>query len=299
MFAVSPTRSTRSNASPSPTSGTAPSSMVVRERSSRSTASVQEVVIAPNVVERRRARLGQTRGVLGHLGVNVPDLAAAKAYYGELMPLLDFELFLDAADEVAFMPAGGKRGTYLFLYPATETGDYSRQHAGLQHLAFMVQLAIGGAPCARSGGRARERSAVHTAGIPAVPAALLRDVLARPVRLHARSRVPLRPRLTGTGHPCSASGQASTVRGRCRNGSMPTSASSAPATPGSPRPAGCARPGDRSSCSRRATASAAGSGPSTSPTARRSTAAARGSRRITTGSSRSPARSASRPTRRG
>ena len=76
--------------------------------------------------------------MLGHLGVNVPDLAAARAYYGELMPLLDFELFLDAADEIAFMPAGGKHGTYLFLYPATETGDYSRQRSGLQHLAFMV-----------------------------------------------------------------------------------------------------------------------------------------------------------------
>jgi catechol 2,3-dioxygenase-like lactoylglutathione lyase family enzyme len=76
--------------------------------------------------------------MLGHLGVNVPDLAAARAYYCELMPLLDFELFLDAADEIAFMPANGKRGTYLFLYPAADRGRYSRERAGLQHLAFMV-----------------------------------------------------------------------------------------------------------------------------------------------------------------
>ena len=58
---------------------------------------------------------------------------------------------------------------------------------------------------------------------------------------------------------------------------MRTCASSAPGTPGSPRRAGSSKRASRSSCSRRATASAAGSGRSSSPTARRSTAAARGS----------------------
>jgi len=29
--------------------------------------------------------------VLGHLGLNVPDLAAAEAYYAQIMPLLDYE----------------------------------------------------------------------------------------------------------------------------------------------------------------------------------------------------------------
>jgi catechol 2,3-dioxygenase-like lactoylglutathione lyase family enzyme len=76
--------------------------------------------------------------VLGHLGINVPDLDEAKRYYGELMPLLGFEPFLSADDEVAFMPAGGKRGTYLFLYVAQETSTYSRHAPGLQHLAFMA-----------------------------------------------------------------------------------------------------------------------------------------------------------------
>jgi catechol-2,3-dioxygenase len=33
----------------------------------------------------------QTDAVLGHLGVNVPDLERAKSYYGEVMPLLGFE----------------------------------------------------------------------------------------------------------------------------------------------------------------------------------------------------------------
>lgn len=76
--------------------------------------------------------------VLGHLGVNVPDLAAARAHYDALMPLLDFEPFLVADDEFAYRPAGGKRGTYLFFYPATEPGSYARTRTGLQHLAFMV-----------------------------------------------------------------------------------------------------------------------------------------------------------------
>jgi len=76
--------------------------------------------------------------VLGHLGVNVPDLGVARTYYGELMPLLGYEPFLDADDEFAFMPAGGKRGTYLFFYPALEAGGFSRHQPGLQHLAFMV-----------------------------------------------------------------------------------------------------------------------------------------------------------------
>lgn len=76
--------------------------------------------------------------MLGHLGVNVSDLAAARRYYDELMPLVGFEPFLDADDQIAFRPAGGKPGTYIFLYPSGEPGDYSRHRPGLQHLAFMV-----------------------------------------------------------------------------------------------------------------------------------------------------------------
>jgi catechol 2,3-dioxygenase-like lactoylglutathione lyase family enzyme len=77
--------------------------------------------------------------MLGHLGVNVHDLVRAKAYYDHLMPLLDFEPFLAAADQFAYRPAGGKPGTYVFFYPALAEGDYSRHRCGLQHLAFMVK----------------------------------------------------------------------------------------------------------------------------------------------------------------
>jgi catechol 2,3-dioxygenase-like lactoylglutathione lyase family enzyme len=83
--------------------------------------------------------------MLGHLGINVPDLRVAKDYYGAVLPLVGFEPFLDADDEFAYRPAGGKPGTYLFFYPAAESAEYSRHQTGLQHLAFMV----------------RTRSAVH------------------------------------------------------------------------------------------------------------------------------------------
>jgi catechol 2,3-dioxygenase-like lactoylglutathione lyase family enzyme len=76
--------------------------------------------------------------MLDHLGINVPNLEKAKTYYDEIMPLLGFEAFFATGAEFAFMPAGGKRGTYLFVYPAQELGQYSRHQPGLQHLAFAV-----------------------------------------------------------------------------------------------------------------------------------------------------------------
>jgi catechol 2,3-dioxygenase-like lactoylglutathione lyase family enzyme len=77
--------------------------------------------------------------MLGHLGINVPDLAKAKRYYDAVMPLLGFDRHLEAADEFAYRPAGDKPGTYLFVYPATQASAYSRHQTGLQHLAFMVR----------------------------------------------------------------------------------------------------------------------------------------------------------------
>ena len=45
--------------------------------------------------------------MLGHIGLNVPDLEIAREYYADLMPRLGFESFLDDTDQFAFMPAGG------------------------------------------------------------------------------------------------------------------------------------------------------------------------------------------------
>ncbi len=75
---------------------------------------------------------------LGHLGLNVSDLEQSRRYYQSILPALGFEVFLDHPDEVAWRPAGGAVGTYLFLYPAAEKA-FDPQRPGLQHLAFMVR----------------------------------------------------------------------------------------------------------------------------------------------------------------
>ena len=76
--------------------------------------------------------------MLGHLGLNVPDLEVAKTYYDELMPMLGFESFFAASDEISYRPADGKPGTFVFFYPAGSRSDYSRELVGLQHLAFIL-----------------------------------------------------------------------------------------------------------------------------------------------------------------
>jgi catechol 2,3-dioxygenase-like lactoylglutathione lyase family enzyme len=76
---------------------------------------------------------------LGHIGVNVSDLGAAKAYYDQVMPLLEYEEFFSATEQFSYRPAEGKVGTFVFFYLAQEGGDYSRLRPGLQHLAFIVR----------------------------------------------------------------------------------------------------------------------------------------------------------------
>ena len=77
--------------------------------------------------------------MLGHIGINVPDLTIARDYYRDLLPQVGFEPFLVEEDQFAFMPANGKRGTFLFFYPARSPEPYSRDTTrGLQHLAFVV-----------------------------------------------------------------------------------------------------------------------------------------------------------------
>ncbi len=76
--------------------------------------------------------------MLAHIGMNVRDLVRAKAYYDQLMPVLDFEPHLSAADQFAYRPAGGQRGASVFFYPALQEANYSRHYPGLQHLAFHV-----------------------------------------------------------------------------------------------------------------------------------------------------------------
>jgi catechol 2,3-dioxygenase-like lactoylglutathione lyase family enzyme len=68
-----------------------------------------------------------------HLGLGVPDVDAARAYYDELMPLLGFVREWDAG----YRPTDWQ-GAQIFLYPTLEDGDYSRYRIGLQHISFDV-----------------------------------------------------------------------------------------------------------------------------------------------------------------
>lgn len=75
---------------------------------------------------------------LGHLGVNVSDLARAKAYYDQFMPLVSYVPFLTAGDQFSYRPANERPGAWIFFYQSPEPGGYSRRRPGLQHLAFAV-----------------------------------------------------------------------------------------------------------------------------------------------------------------
>src|SRR4051812_11918767 len=70
---------------------------------------------------------------IDHIGLGVPDVDAAVAYYDELLPLVGFvrgwETGYRAADWY---------GAQIFLYPALDEGDYSRHRVGLQPLSFHV-----------------------------------------------------------------------------------------------------------------------------------------------------------------
>ncbi len=76
---------------------------------------------------------------IDHLGIGVPDLAAAKRYYDALIPVLGLRQWFETGPDGSFIigPAGAK-GSQLIFYQALEPDDYSRHRTGLQHISFMV-----------------------------------------------------------------------------------------------------------------------------------------------------------------
>ena len=70
---------------------------------------------------------------IDHIGLGVPDVAAAKAYYDEFMPLVGFVRQWETGYR-----ATDWYGAQIFLYPTLEDGDYSRHRIGLQHISFYV-----------------------------------------------------------------------------------------------------------------------------------------------------------------
>lgn len=75
---------------------------------------------------------------IGHLGLAVSDLPAAKEYFDALMPRVGFEPFVSDDRHFAYRPADNKIGTWLFFYRADRPG-HDRHSEGLQHLAFIVK----------------------------------------------------------------------------------------------------------------------------------------------------------------
>jgi len=78
-------------------------------------------------------------GFIDHIGIGVPDLAAAQRYYDELMPIPGLKAWFPttAAGEFNYGPAGA-RGPQTFFYQTLEAEPYSRHRPGLQHLSFVV-----------------------------------------------------------------------------------------------------------------------------------------------------------------
>jgi catechol 2,3-dioxygenase-like lactoylglutathione lyase family enzyme len=79
-------------------------------------------------------------GFIDHIGIGIPDLAAAKRYYDELMPVLGLRQWFPTSPEGSFnYGPDGAKGPQVFFYQAIEDGTNSRNRSGLQHIAFMVE----------------------------------------------------------------------------------------------------------------------------------------------------------------
>ena len=77
-------------------------------------------------------------GYTDHIGIGVPDLAAAKRYYDELMPILGLREWFKTSPVFNYGPDGA-RGTQVFFYQASESGSHSRHRPGFHHIAFLVE----------------------------------------------------------------------------------------------------------------------------------------------------------------
>ena len=79
-----------------------------------------------------------TPATIDHIGIGVPDLAAAKQYYDELVGIVGFREWFPADEHQFNYGPDATLGTQIFFYRAHEPNDYSRHGIGLQHLAFSV-----------------------------------------------------------------------------------------------------------------------------------------------------------------
>jgi catechol 2,3-dioxygenase-like lactoylglutathione lyase family enzyme len=77
---------------------------------------------------------------IDHIGIGVPDLAAAREYYDSLMSVLGLREWFDTGPggQLSYGPDGAE-GSQLFFYQAEAQGTYSPLQTGLHHLAFLVE----------------------------------------------------------------------------------------------------------------------------------------------------------------
>jgi catechol 2,3-dioxygenase-like lactoylglutathione lyase family enzyme len=79
-------------------------------------------------------------GFIDHIGIGVPDLAEAKRWYDQLMPILGLTAWFPTSEAGEFnYGPNGARGPQLFFYQALDPQGHSRHGTGLQHLSFLVE----------------------------------------------------------------------------------------------------------------------------------------------------------------
>ncbi len=127
--------------------------------------------------------------MIDHIGLNVPNLEAAKSYYDVMMPSLGYEPFFATDEEFSYRPAGQKPGTTVFFYAAPLKSEYVRKHVGLEHLAFRARTRDQ-VDDACEGPRGRQQDPLQSPDLPAVSRELLRDLLVRSSRFSSRGRLP-------------------------------------------------------------------------------------------------------------
>jgi glyoxylase I family protein len=78
-----------------------------------------------------------TAALLGvsHLGLSVPDMAAARDFWADVM---GFRLVVDTPEVCFLVHAPGRVGVGLTDHGGTVAGPFSEQRAGLDHLALAV-----------------------------------------------------------------------------------------------------------------------------------------------------------------
>ena len=147
-------------------------------------------------------------GFIDHIGIGVPDLAAAKQYYDELMSVLGLREWFDTGPggPLNYGPDGAQ-GSQLFFYQADDPGSYSRGQHGPPSPRVPGREQGDRPSGARMGACPRRRRPGRTGGVPPVRPGLLCDLLARSARLQARGGVPqprreLVRRWEGSGSRC-------------------------------------------------------------------------------------------------